>query len=248
MSDGFEAATLPSALRRNLRKASRHGLVFSVRTDLDAIDAFYRLHVLTRRKLGVPVQRRRFFRRLHGKIVERELGFIGLVTKDGDPVAAGVFLTYGPTLIYKFGASEPSSLSMRPNELLFANVLELAADRGHTRFDFGVSRLSDEGLRRFKLKWHSRELPVYHTFLRGAPSERASADRLGRVAGGLIRRSPTIVCRVSGRSSTATRPEAGTLQAHALGDRSDGRTHAQLVRIRREARILSPWLHNPFPA
>jgi len=198
LRDGFDRAGLPPALRRNLNRAAGSGLEFSVRSDLEAVDAFYDLHVLTRRKLGVPVQRRRFFRTLHRKILKPGLGFIGLVTKDDRALAAGVFLGFGPTLIYKFGASDPSSLRLRPNELLFAGVLGLAVERGYAGFDFGVSRIDDEGLRRFKLKWQSRELPVHHVILRGKATGLAHARGLQRIAGAVIRRSPTIVSRAIG--------------------------------------------------
>ncbi len=50
-----------SAVRRNLRKGNRQQLEFHKRYDPEAIEIFYRLHVLTRKKLGVPVQQKNIF-------------------------------------------------------------------------------------------------------------------------------------------------------------------------------------------
>ncbi len=54
------AAEFKSVVKRNLRRVEQRKLRF-VRTDtLDGMQAFYDLHVTTRKKLGVPVQPRSF--------------------------------------------------------------------------------------------------------------------------------------------------------------------------------------------
>jgi hypothetical protein len=160
--------------------------------------AFYRLHVLTRRKLGVPVQRWRFFQRLHERIMERGLGFVGLVRQAEAVVAAAVFLGYKKTLIYKYGASQPDALACRPNEWLFASVLREAAQEEYDRLDFGVSSVRDTGLRRFKRKWNSEEMDVYHAHLWGPVPQCGGTSRLRPLATTVIQRSPTVVCRSLG--------------------------------------------------
>lgn len=196
--EAWEPAALPSSVRRNLRKAERAGLTYARRTDPGAIEAFFRLHVLTRRKLGVPVQTKGFFRDLQERIIAPGLGFVSVVRKGSDIIGAGVFLQFGSTLIYKYGASHPAALADRPNELLFATTLSFARDAGHARFDFGVTRTTNEGLRRFKEKWGAIESPVFHAYVRGRPPESGTPGVAHRVAGAVIRRSPTLVCRALG--------------------------------------------------
>ena len=53
------ASPKPQVLR-GVRRARREGLVAEARTDRAALAAFYRLHVATRQRLGVPTQPRRF--------------------------------------------------------------------------------------------------------------------------------------------------------------------------------------------
>ncbi|MDH3223275.1 MAG: GNAT family N-acetyltransferase [Gemmatimonadota bacterium] len=193
-----EPLVLPSSVRRNLRKAERAGLTYARRADPGAIEEFYRLHVLTRRKLGVPVQTRGYFRALHERIIASGLGFVGAVSRGSEVIGAGVFLQFGSTLIYKYGASHPAALSDRPNELLFARTLGIAQDEGYARFDFGVTRRTNEGLRRFKEKWGGVESPVFHAYIRGHPPDGSRPGVAHRVAATAIRRSPTFVCRALG--------------------------------------------------
>ncbi len=187
-----------SNVRRNLRKAERSGLRFERRTDADAIRTFYRLHLMTRRKHGVPIQPKRFFARLHDRLVQPGLGFVGVVSKDGQAIAASVFLVYNGTMIYKYGASDARALAYRPNEFMFSNAIRMATEQGCVRLDFGRSNKRDEGLCRFKRKWGTTENEVYHEHILGQPSM-SGGDSLPRKLGALaIRRSPTVVCRVLG--------------------------------------------------
>src|SRR5581483_11062262 len=61
--------------RRGARLAQESGVTIRRATDRDAIDAFFRLQVLTRRRLGVPTQPRSFFRGL-ANLFDHALGFV----------------------------------------------------------------------------------------------------------------------------------------------------------------------------
>lgn len=192
-------ASFKSALRRNLRHAEAAGLRFERNDDAESMDAFYRLHLLTRRKLGVPVQPKNFFRRFHHWIIANGLGFIGVVkNKRDDVVAAGIFLTYGDTTIYKYGASDPQALADRPNEFMMLGAIREAVVDGKTRFDFGTSRLRDVGLRRFKRKWGAKEVARPSEYLVGRISDSDHDSPVMRLASTVIRHSPTWVCRTLG--------------------------------------------------
>jgi lipid II:glycine glycyltransferase (peptidoglycan interpeptide bridge formation enzyme) len=192
------SARLSPNVKRNLRKAARSQLTFERRFDADAMDEFYRLHLLTRRKLGVPIQPRSFFRRLTRSILQHRLGFVGIVRRGSDAIAAGVFLAHGQMMTYKYGASHPKALDLRPNDLLFHNAVRLAAEEGYSRFDFGVSRLEDEGLRRFKRKWGATETAVHFEYIVGEASQSSPRSLPLSVASLAIRYGPPICCRAMG--------------------------------------------------
>jgi len=188
-------ARYPASLKRNLRRAERSGLRFVVNRDLDGIRSFYDLHVRTRRKKGVPVQPKSYFRRLHEKLIQTGLGFVACVEKGGRPIAGAVLLKYNGTMIYKYGASDSRELSCRPNEFLFMHLIRTCYDRGCRRLDFGTSRFQDEGLRRFKSKWGAAESNVYYETLSGRQAASHGDSFALKIASVAIRKGPRLVCR-----------------------------------------------------
>jgi CelD/BcsL family acetyltransferase involved in cellulose biosynthesis len=182
-----------SQVQRNIKKAEKSGVVVRRATGVDDVTgAFYRLHLGTRRRLGVPVQPRRFFARLWERMLEPGLGFVLLAEHEGAPVAAAVFLAYGETVIYKYGASDAGAWGVRPNHAIFWDAIRWSCEAGHRWFDFGRSGNEDTSLRRFKSWWGSEELPLtYTTFADEPPGPGPS----GRILAPVIRRGPKWVCR-----------------------------------------------------
>ncbi len=187
-----------TSVHRNLQKAQRAGLEFATRTDADAMGQFYRLHVRTRRRLGVPVQPKHFFQRIWEHIVQTGFGHIGLVNKAHQPVAGGVFLAFNGTMIYKYAASEPAALGDRPNDWLVYSALQRACDEGCRAFDFGISNRAQEGLRRFKCNWGAAEIDVHTVQLVGRPRSPLEQSATLKAMRFVVRNSPAIVCRSLG--------------------------------------------------
>lgn len=187
-----------SQVKRGIKKARREGLWVERRTDVEALDAFYALHVKTRRKLGVPTQPKRFIRRFE-QLFDAGLGFVGLVLDEGRPIAAAVFLTFNGTVTYKYGASDADRLAKRPNHLLFAETIQWACEAGFQTLDFGRTDVDNEGLRSFKRSWGAEEVELAYTYL--AEREPSPAPGLrDRMMGATIRRSPAIVGRLIGEA------------------------------------------------
>ena len=190
-----------SQVQRNVRKAERSGLELQ-RTDAenDLTGAFYQLHLRTRRRLGVPVQPRRFFELLWRRVIAKNRGFLLLALREEVPVAGAVFLTGGRTVVYKFGASEPSSWPLRPNNLIFWDAIRWSCQNGFATFDFGRSDLEDWGLRNFKSGWGAVEEPLVYATL-GAETSRVGPRLGASLLPPLIRRAPLWLCRAIGEAT-----------------------------------------------
>jgi lipid II:glycine glycyltransferase (peptidoglycan interpeptide bridge formation enzyme) len=191
-----------SQVQRNIRRAEREGLTIRQATcPPDLVDTFYQLHLRTRRRQGVPVQPRRFFRMLWENTISTGLGSVLIVEAVGRPIAAAVFLAWNGTVIYKFGASEASAWSLRPNHLLFWYAIRTACEQGYRRFDFGRTDAGQEGLRNFKLSWGAAEDPlVYQTLGAEARPAPATEGMAARMLGPVIRHGPLLLCRAVGET------------------------------------------------
>jgi CelD/BcsL family acetyltransferase involved in cellulose biosynthesis len=202
LGPGYDALerSFSSATRRNLRKAQREGLELRLADSEDCIvNIFYGLQARTRRRLGVPVQPRRYFRALWRLGLQQGLGYALLVFQRGRPIAGAVFLVAGETVVYKYGASDDRSWGLRPNNLVLAEAIRRACGDGAAVFDFGRSDLEHTGLRAFKAGWGAHEMPLVYTSTGQRPAPRGSYLAF-RVASATLRRAPLGMSRALGET------------------------------------------------
>lgn len=187
-----------SQVIRNIDRAERAPITLRRATSAsDVTDAYYGLHVRTRRKQGVPVQPRRFFRMLWTHMLDPGLGFVLLVYSGSTPIAGAVFLAWNGTITYKYGASDPDYLHLRPNHLIFWDAIQWACENGFSAFSFGRSDMSNQGLRDFKSGWGAREEDLYYSGIGGDPLG-LPMERMVETVARVIRRSPLWVTRALG--------------------------------------------------
>ncbi len=185
-----------SQVLRGVRRAVREGLRTERRTDVEGLEQFYRLHVATRARLGVPTQPRRFILRF-AELFAAGLGFVLVVHAGAEPLAAAVFLTAGTVMTYKYGASDARALARRPNNLLFMEAIRWGCAHGMATLDLGRTDWGHESLRAFKLAWGSEEQELRYRVLGGRPVGGRS-HRADRVLGTVLRRSPPLLSRAVG--------------------------------------------------
>jgi CelD/BcsL family acetyltransferase involved in cellulose biosynthesis len=182
---------------RAIRKAERSGIAVRLDRSREAVAQYYRLHCRTRRRQGVPVQPRRFFDRLWSRLIAEHHGFVALAEHRGALIAGAVFLGSNHHLIYKYGASDPRSWELRPNNLLFWKAMEWGCKEGYEVLDFGKTDLENRGLRDFKSRWGASEVPLAYTFVSDRGPEQGNGRAI-RVMTRVIRSTPTITGRVVG--------------------------------------------------
>ena len=183
--------------RRNIRRAEQADLTFQFGTCVSDMRAFYRLHLVTRQRLGVPIQPWHFFEALAGMLEREQLGFVLVAHLDNAPIAAAVFMTWQGVMIYKYGASDPDFWEHRPNNMLFWQAIRWGCARGLRVLDWGRTDFDNAGLREFKSGWGAREDPLTYSVIADRPPLPASG-RINRAMAPVIRRSPTWVCRALG--------------------------------------------------
>jgi CelD/BcsL family acetyltransferase involved in cellulose biosynthesis len=185
------------ATARNIRTAKVAGITIRrAQSESDLDEVFYRLQVQTRKRLGLPVQPRRFFRLLWRRILEPGLGFTLFACHRGRPVAGAVFLNWNSTVTYKYGASDAAFWGVRPNDCLFAAAIRWARENDYSTLDFGRTDLGSHGLRRFKRGWGCDEHHLTYSIL-GADAVQSRRDA-GAIVRQILRHSPPWVVRTVG--------------------------------------------------
>jgi hypothetical protein len=150
-------ACLASSVRRAIRKAEKSGLCVRVSQASDAINEFYRLHVQTRKRHGLPPQPASFFLRIQEDVIKAGLGFVVLAASGSRAVAAAVFFQTGKKAVYKFGACDTRFQEFRGNNFVMWEGIKYLAQHGAEGLHLGRTSLENDGLRRFKLSWGAKE-------------------------------------------------------------------------------------------
>ncbi len=169
-------AAFRSSTRRNIATAQRAGVEVVLGAGADALVTYHRLHVgLRKRKYRLLAQPLELFQRVHAAFAPADAIRTGLALVDGEPVAGAVYLVWGDTLYYKFGASRAEALALRPNDALHWTAIRWAHDRGLRALDWGLSDLDQPGLVAFKRRWAGVEGRI-RTLGAGGPPIGRSAE------------------------------------------------------------------------
>ncbi len=189
-------------VRKQIRQAEQRGVTVRQGTERqDLTEVFYRLHLRTRRRLGVPVQPRRFFRLLWDSMISTGRGLVFIAEASGQPIAAQVCLVWNGTMIEKFVASDQRAWSLRPNDLIVWYAIQTAFERGCRWLDMGRTDADNEGLRAFKRSWGSAEEPLVYGTLGAGPGPATPANgRAGYLLASVIRHGPLALCRATGEA------------------------------------------------
>jgi CelD/BcsL family acetyltransferase involved in cellulose biosynthesis len=140
-----------SCVQRKIRRAEREGLKYEEGTSDILLHHFYRLLVITRRRLFLPPQPLSWFRALIASFGE-DLK-IRVVSKDGLPVASILTISNQTSMVYKYGCSDVRFNRFGGMALLLWIAIQEAKGKGLDEFDMGRSDGGNPGLISFKDHW-----------------------------------------------------------------------------------------------
>ncbi|MDH4143779.1 MAG: GNAT family N-acetyltransferase [Acidimicrobiia bacterium] len=173
-------SALHGSARRNVRRARDAGVEVRAESGIEAVRAFYELHLGVRKhKYRLLPQPWRFFERVHEHFAPAGSLRVLLARLDGRPVAGIFLLRWNEVWYYKFNASSPDALTSRPNDLLMWEAMMFAATQGAAAIDLGLSDCDQPTLIRYKRKFATLEGAVQSWT---APAQRAGTDPASRLA------------------------------------------------------------------
>jgi len=162
-------------IQYSIRKAERAGIKIIEENTLEGMHEFYRLHLMTRKKHGVPCPPFSFFKNMFDNMISKDIAFLLLATSESRPIAAGMFIKFNKGIYYKYNASDPECLSgQTPNHLLTWSAIEKGCLGGYSYFDFGRTSPDNHGLMRYKEMWGAKAIDLpYHYYpqIAGAASK-----------------------------------------------------------------------------
>jgi hypothetical protein len=192
--------SLKHSTRTSVRRAIKEGVRFSTSRSSEAMEVFYTLNCLTRKRHGLPPQPLFFFRKVHEHIISKGLGLVMESSFRGRVVAAAVCFHYAGHSIMKYAAYDDTFQTVRPNNLLVWEAIAWYARRGYKEISFGRSDMKNEGLRRFKTGWNLSERTLgYYKYNLQTARPITETHAFIEWSSGMMRAAPLPVLKVAGR-------------------------------------------------
>jgi hypothetical protein len=189
-----------SCVQRRILHAEKQRLVYEKGCSDTLLEEFYKLLMITRRRLRVLPQPRMWFKNLLQCM--RPNIEIRVARKDGRAIAAILTMRHRETVTYKFGCSDHAYHRLAGMPFLFSRLVEESKLENCQEIDFGRTDTDNPGLIRFKDHFGTARRQIHYfrcaerererVPLRSGPSSMAlfSAlpDSLSSRAGGLVYR------------------------------------------------------------
>jgi hypothetical protein len=191
---------LRTNMKRNIARALKEGVAIEISSSRKALEAYYRLHCVTRKKQGIPPQPLKFFRKIQEHLLQRDKGFIALATFRKEIVAGIVLFHHGRKAIYKYGASNAEGKQCRANNLVMWEAIRWYVRKGFREFCFGRTETAHNGLREYKLGYGSSEfeIPYYKYSLSESRIISSTANGMASKTEKIFRKMPIPLSRLCG--------------------------------------------------
>ena len=142
-------------LRKKIKKAQKHDIEVEVGEFGSLAHPFYRLYLMSMRRLGSPPHAFRFFEECRKALGDRRVK-IFLARKEGRPIAALFVLLHGLTIYPAYEGSDAAYRDLNPVSLLYSEVIRWGCEHGFRLLDFGRT-LYGSGVFVFKRKWRGKQ-------------------------------------------------------------------------------------------
>ena len=153
-----------SCVKQRIARAIKGDLKMKIGFEQRDLLEFYRLQLMTRRRLNLPPQPYRFFQSLWNIFQPEGKISVLLAQKDGMVIAAMMLFKFKDRVSVEYAASDYSFSKVSPNHFLFWEAIKLAYQEGYKVFDFGRTEADNKGLMVFKKRWGTEvvDLPEFY--------------------------------------------------------------------------------------
>lgn len=165
-----------TCVRQRISRALGSKLELRIGEKESDLAAFYQLHILTRKRHGLPPQPYKFFRLLWDTFYSSNRIKILYAMFHDQPVAALILLNFKNRMSAEFAASNEQFRDLSPNHLLFWEAIKMACLDGFEIFDFGRTPPRNSELMEFKRRWGTKMKDLPHFYYPKQRQGRTSRD------------------------------------------------------------------------
>jgi len=139
--------------KRGIKKAKEEGVVIEEMQEKELMKDYYQIYTLSM-KNGATVRPFVFFEALWDTLSQKQPLHVLLAKCQGKYIAGLIFLSWKKRLHIYGNVSLPQYRNLRPNDLLYYEVVRWGVERNFQVVDFGLTPLNrNSGLYQFKERW-----------------------------------------------------------------------------------------------
>jgi len=186
-------------LDKKTRNLVRKSLTFGMEAEFGGsalLTEFYNVYRCNMRDLGTPVYSRRFFSEILIRFPQDSA--ICVARQGNETVAAAFLIGFRRTIEVAWASSYRKFLHLKPNMLLYWNILTFAAEHGYQFLDFGRSG-QGSGTYDFKMQWGAIPMKLHWGYWLNHRATMPSTKPTGmQLASRMWRRLPIAVTNILG--------------------------------------------------
>ena len=154
-----------SCIQRPINKMSKVGVKIVKGDTENDVNLFYNLYVNMRKQNGLLPQPLKFFLNMWQILSKKQLIEILHAEHKGEIISSIILLKFKGTVIYEYGASNPSMMHLNPSHFLLWESIKNAKSEGYSLFDFGRTASENEGLSLFKSRWGTKQEALTYYYI-----------------------------------------------------------------------------------
>jgi hypothetical protein len=138
---------------QNIKKAMKNNLKLKVADTESDVRIFYRLNLMTRKRLGLPPQPYIYFKTLWEVFAASKSISILIAEKNEQPIAGLLLLKFKDRVSIEYGAWDRMFPHVCPNHYLYWEAIKLAYCEGYKILDLSMTSPDNINLMNFKNRW-----------------------------------------------------------------------------------------------
>lgn len=190
-----------TCVRQKINRAEKSNLTVREGESEKDMKTFYKLHLLTRKKHGLPPPPYKFLQNMWRIMRPKDLITLLLVEYENKTIAGLVLLKFKDTIYCEYNGVDDRFLRYCPNHCLLWKAIKMACNKQYRYFDFGRSSSNNRGLIDFKRRWGAKEYGLdyfYYPEIKGISSIQEENIKY-RVVTKMERRMPLLLTKISGK-------------------------------------------------
>lgn len=184
---------------RNIKKSYKAGFQLNEVKDESDLKKFYRLHMISRSKIGLPVHPYSFFKLLWLTFSPGRMRVL-LAQKGNRTIGALQLFCYKGRILTDYLATDPEYNHFSPGSYLLWEAIKMGYREGFCVFDFGRTHYLHRSLIEFKSRWGTRmaDLPQFYFPGQFAFVQKYSSSMRRRLVNTVCRHAPSFAQRIIG--------------------------------------------------